>query len=165
MTDHLKEAYEHERSERAGCRATARRCRGASKDRAVRPSGHASETEWSDRVVIQSLVVGPGSAGRATNSTRRDTHRNSSPSGQCFTLFCQWLVLRRTQIRRGGLLDARFSPLRVSPELPAAPAPGLVRLCWAGVQSPHFGILCRASGTTSSYPEYAVAPAAYSRLS
>ncbi len=35
------------------------RCRGASKDRAVRPSGHTSETEWSDRVVIQSLVVGP----------------------------------------------------------------------------------------------------------
>ena len=90
MTDHLKEAYEHERSERTGCRATARRCRGASKDRAIKPSGHASETEWSDRVVIQSLVVGPGSAGRAISGARGDTHKNSSPSGQCFSLFCQY---------------------------------------------------------------------------
>ena len=56
MTDHLNEVDEHERSERTGCRVTARKM-----PRSIeRPSG---QTEWShkrDRVVIQSLVVGPG---------------------------------------------------------------------------------------------------------
>ena len=72
MTDHLNEADEHERSERTGCQVTARKMPGASKDRAVRPRGHTSETEWSDRVVIQSLVG--VLVGRSSDQRRQVRH-------------------------------------------------------------------------------------------
>ena len=57
---------------------------------AVRPSGHTSETEWSDRVVKQSLVVGLGW------QVERPTPPGETPTGikaRVNGVFCSSLII------------------------------------------------------------------------
>ena len=89
MTDRLKEAYTNGPSGPAveGQRGIER------------PSGHT-------------IACGGSWFSRSSDQRSQGRHpQEFEPERAVFLPFCQWLVLLRTQIRRGGLLDARFSPL------------------------------------------------------